>query len=121
MAIFSIAGGQWTLLQTIAYVRMVYSYSSTGTLTSAVEKTFSGKYPCALCKKISMEKKKATKNETALEKSTKKLDLFFASIMRLEAPDVGATSYPSTRDGEYTDPVLEIPERPPAPSSQFPI
>jgi hypothetical protein len=96
---------------------MVYSYSSTGTLTSAVEKTFSGRYPCALCKKISIEKKKAAKNEATTEKSTKKFDLFFTSIMSLKSPDVGFTNYPSTRDGEYTDPVLEIPERPPAVAS----
>ena len=49
--IFS-CGGQWPVLQCIAWVNMVREYSEIVPLAKAVEMTFSGQNPCAICKAI---------------------------------------------------------------------
>ena len=48
-AVFAISGGQWVALQAFAWVRMTMEFSQHGTLSSAISKTFSGKYPCQYC------------------------------------------------------------------------
>ncbi len=113
LAMFSIAGGHWALFQSVAYFRMVYTYSSGGTWSSALEKTLSGKYPCALCKKISLEKKKERNNPSAHEMKTKKGDLFLNSFSILTFLNFRKMNYPSFRESQYTHPLLEIPEPPP--------
>lgn len=113
MAIFSIAGGEWTLFQAIAYGKMIYSYSSESTLQSALEKTFSGKYPCSLCKKISMERKKTANHGSFLQKNTKKWDLFLPLIAVLESPTYTSVCYPAFHHGDYAEPIIEVPKPPP--------
>ena len=49
--VFSL-GLQWTLLQSVAWVGMIVSYSRGATFTEAVCKTFDGKHPCCMCKAI---------------------------------------------------------------------
>ena len=66
-ALFSLSGGHWALLQSVAWVNMVRTYSSQSSLSSAVEKTFSGKYRCALCKKIEQAKQQEKKNSFVTE------------------------------------------------------
>lgn len=62
LALFSLSGGHWALLQSVAWAKMLQSYSSQGSFSSAVEKTFSGKYRCSLCKKIEQAKQQEKKN-----------------------------------------------------------
>jgi hypothetical protein len=50
-------GLHWALLQSLAWVGMVVSYSQKASLAEAVTKTFDGKHPCALCKAIAKGKK----------------------------------------------------------------
>ncbi|MCO5053617.1 MAG: hypothetical protein M9920_15160 [Verrucomicrobiae bacterium] len=45
-------GAHWALLQPIAWVGMMISYSRDASFTEAVSKTFDGKHPCALCEVI---------------------------------------------------------------------
>ncbi|MFZ4116176.1 MAG: hypothetical protein ACOYK6_05570 [Chthoniobacterales bacterium] len=73
MALFAIAGGPLLVLQGVAWTGMVQEYSKTETLTSALQKTFSGKYRCSLCKKIAEEKQKEQKTSgiSNAEKSLK--------------------------------------------------
>jgi hypothetical protein len=58
-------GGQWTVLQCVAWANMIREYSEMVPVTQAVEMTFSGKYPCAICKEIA-EKKEAENAKVAL-------------------------------------------------------
>jgi hypothetical protein len=46
------SGGQWTVLQCLAWANMIREYSQVVPLGQAVTMTFSGKYPCAMCKAI---------------------------------------------------------------------
>ncbi len=52
LAVFLSVGGHWAVLQSIAWARMFADFSRTESFTSAVEKTFDGRHPCAMCVKI---------------------------------------------------------------------
>jgi len=72
IALFSLSGGHWALLQGIAWSRMIQTYATQGSFQSAVQKTFDGRHRCSLCKKIEQakqqEKKKSFVNETFKKK-----------------------------------------------------
>jgi hypothetical protein len=53
--IFS-SGGQWTALQCLAWANMIREYSHMVPLAEAVRMTFSGEYPCPICKAIAAKK-----------------------------------------------------------------
>jgi len=61
--IFS-CGGQWPFLQCLAWANMIREYSQMVPLAQAVHMTFSGQYPCAMCKAIA-EKKRSDDNKVA--------------------------------------------------------
>ena len=113
LAIFSMIAGQWTLFQAIAYGKMIYSYSSHSSVKVAIEKTFSGKYPCPLCKKISIERKKTTMHDPSFEKNTKKWDLILPLVSILEDPHCTSVHYPAFHNSVYADPIIEVPTPPP--------
>ena len=64
MALLSSMGGNWLMLQSIAWTNMLWSYThtsspaSTVTVKNAVKMTFDGKHPCNICKKIVKAKTK---------------------------------------------------------------
>ncbi len=59
LAMFFIAGGHWTALQTVAWAEMLHDYSQhSGSLAVAVEQTFDGQHPCELCRDIQAGKSK---------------------------------------------------------------
>ncbi len=46
-------GGQWMVLQGVAWLGMAVSYSvESGSVTTGLSKTFDGDHPCALCKAV---------------------------------------------------------------------
>ena len=53
LTLFIIVGGPWTVLQTIAWAKMVVDYSRDNPVSEAISKTFDGNHPCGMCKKIS--------------------------------------------------------------------
>jgi hypothetical protein len=57
-------GGQWPILQCVAWANMIREYSQVVPLTQAVQMTFSGQYPCTLCKVIA-EKKQSENDRIA--------------------------------------------------------
>ncbi len=69
--IFS-SGGEWAVLQCVAWVNMIREYSEMVPLSQAVEMTFSGEYPCALCKVIA-EKKQSENSRIAVLVKPEKL------------------------------------------------
>jgi hypothetical protein len=57
LALFSIAGGPWAVVQSVAWVEMLRDYTQrTGSLTVAVQQTFDGQHPCELCRQIQTAK-----------------------------------------------------------------
>lgn len=52
LAMFSIVGGHWTVLQAVAWGQMLRDFSRDTTLTEAIARTFDGEHPCDLCKSV---------------------------------------------------------------------
>jgi hypothetical protein len=77
LAMFSIAGGHWAVLQTVAWTGMVVVYSKDSSLAAALTKTFSGKAPCKMCCAIEAGKQKESRLPATV-KADKKLDKFLA-------------------------------------------
>ena len=114
LALFLVAGGHWAMLQGVAWATMVRDFSKTGSLTEAVEKTFDGKHPCAMCKKLSNARASEEKAPVTV-KVDKKAEVFVASA-RSESP------MPLARPIAYGPaPFVVMPERFFAPPVPVPI
>jgi hypothetical protein len=83
-ALFFAIGGHWAVLQTVAWASMIVEYSHEGAVTTAVEKTFDGRHPCAICKAIQTRQQSEKKHE-ALQ-LVKKIELFDQQVAELVFP-----------------------------------
>ena len=112
-ALFLSAGGHLALLQGVAWATMVRDFSRTGSVTSAVEKTFDGKHPCPLCKKIASARAHEEKAPLTV-KAEKKAELFVSTSSEIvPQPSVGIFVYPPL-------PCVNVPEHPSAPPVPVP-
>jgi hypothetical protein len=66
-------GGQWYVLQSVAWIKMIHDYSEVVPFTTAVGMTFSGDYPCAICKAIADKQQSQDEKVCSFEKFEKKL------------------------------------------------
>jgi hypothetical protein len=106
--IFS-CGGQWYALQCVAWINMIHDYSQMVPFTEAVSMTFSGKYPCAICKALAEKKQSENEKIASVEKYAKK---FFAPVVDdVAAPSVAAIHYPDFLNALQTR--AEAPPSPP--------
>lgn len=98
LAMFSIAGGHWAVLQTVAWTGMALTYSQGSSLAAALTKTFSGKAPCKMCCAIEAEKQKESRLPATV-KADKKIDKFLARSDRaVPLPPEGIFSHPPVLD-----------------------
>ena len=101
------------MLQGIAWVNMVREYSEVVPLTEAVSMTFSGQYPCELCK-IVAEKKGSENDKVAILFQHEKKQLSFG--FQLKAPVIEL----SEQDFIVGSPFLQTrTEAPPTPPPRF--
>jgi len=106
--IFS-CGGQWYALQCVAWINMIHDYSQMVPFTEAVGMTFSGKYPCAMCKALAEKKQQQNDKIASVDKDAKK---FFARATdEVESPLATALHYPDFRNALQTR--AEAPPSPP--------
>lgn len=69
LALFSIAGGHWAVLQSVAWAEMLHDYTQrTDSVVVAVEQTFDGRHPCDLCREIVSAKAKEHRESPAAPK-----------------------------------------------------
>jgi hypothetical protein len=66
LAVLLASGGHWAVLQSIAWAGMLIDYSRTDSLAGAVSKTFDGKHPCPLCRKIQEGRKQEPRTPPVL-------------------------------------------------------
>jgi hypothetical protein len=86
-------GLHWPILQSVAWMGMLVSYSRDVGVQEAITRTFDGKHPCKLCNLVAEGKKAEKKNPT--DTSLKKLDLAcVAETARFVHPDVSAPLTP---------------------------
>ncbi len=105
--IFS-CGGQWSALQCLAWVNMIHEYSQMVPLSEAVSMTFSGKYPCAMCKAIAEKKQSENSKALAIDKYAKKF--FSPDSIEAAGPQTAQLHYP-----DFTRSLLTRAEVPPSP------
>ena len=67
-------GAHWVFLQSVAWVGMTVDFSRTEALGAALQKTFDGRHPCPLCKRVDEGRKAERKTE--MQNVQTKLDLF---------------------------------------------
>lgn len=80
LVVFSLVlmiGGHWALLQSAAWIRMAAKFSEKDTVSVALEKTFSGKFPCKLCKMVKAGKE--TERKQDLQKLEAKFEFTLVS------------------------------------------
>lgn len=97
LAMFSVAGGHWAVLQGVAWSQMLWQYSKdTGSLVIGAKKTFSGDYPCDMCRKV-VEGQKKEEQAPATFKADKKAEGFVVAATEILPLHAHARfSYPST-------------------------
>ncbi len=111
LAIFMLLGGHWATLQAVAWSKMVVDYSrDAGSLSTGIEKTFSGKYPCAMCKKIAEAKQQEQQKPTIANAETKIAGVV-APRYCVQLPAVRRYAYPPISDSLF----LSRSDRPPTP------
>jgi hypothetical protein len=103
------------VLQTVAWAQMLRGYSKSAPIAEAIERTFSGDYPCTMCIKITKEQQEEQK-APATVKLDKKAELYLLSARDwLRKPESKDFSYfPS---GEIA--VAKRSEAPPVPIPIF--
>jgi hypothetical protein len=113
-ALFLSAGGHLALLQGVAWATMIKDFSRSGSVTIAVQKTFDGKHPCAMCKKIAAQRSHDEKTPATV-KAEKKAEVFIAlGTAIVPLPIVRCFAYPP-------HPFVNLPEHPSAPPVPVPI
>jgi len=105
MALFSLSGGHWALLQSVAWGRMIQAYSTQGSFQSAVQKTFDGKHRCSLCKKIEQAKQQEKKNSFVNE-TFKKKEGILGSSFSLLALFPNSFHFSSMKKSFYDGPIM---------------
>jgi hypothetical protein len=111
VAIFMLLGGHWVTLQAVAWSKMVVDYSrDAGSFSSGIKKTFSGKYPCAMCKEIAEAKQKEQQKPTIANAETKIFGIVALGYC-VQRPAVRRCAYPPISDFLF----LSRSDRPPTP------
>ncbi len=106
-------GGHLAVLQTVAWSRMLVDFSTTDSLTLAVEKTFDGAHPCPLCKVVKQTREKE-ENDAPLVKSELKWNVSLPAGVTVPAPRFTDLVFPvSGYSGSFARVYLAVPVQPP--------
>lgn len=63
VALLSAVGGQWAIMQSVAWATMLASNARTECLSTAIAKTFDGHHPCPICLQIAKSRQSEKKSE----------------------------------------------------------
>jgi len=111
-AMFSVIGGQWAVLQTVAWTGMIIENAQKSPLSTAIRDTFNGEKPCNLCHVVKEGREQERKLPAAL--NLKKFEVWLVSSQQVPAPRESEQSYPPLID-------LLAPFRSYSPPSPVPI
>ena len=79
LALASSIGLQWGVLQTLAWVGMVVTYSQQSSFPEALAKTFDGDHPCKLCKQVA--KGRQSGKPVGLQSDGKKFEFSYTYLI----------------------------------------
>lgn len=77
-------GGHLALLQTVAWGKMMMDFAHQVSFSEAVDKTFDGAHPCALCKVV--KKSKSESEKKLLLKSEMKMEVALPAPVKVPFP-----------------------------------
>lgn len=86
------SGAHFVVLQSVAWATMLVEYSQEASLAEAVEKTFDGAHPCALCLNIQSADKQQKQQQTA--RPMPDLKGILAPVLRVAAPTFVFAEWP---------------------------
>lgn len=78
VAALTATGTHWLALQSVAWTAMLAENLESHSWHEAVQRTFDGKHPCCLCKKIAAAKRSEKKSDAQFE--LKKFDYSYSSF-----------------------------------------
>jgi len=107
-------GGQWYALQCVAWIKMLHDYSQMVPFTEAVGMTFSGQYPCAICKAIAEKKQQENDKICTVDKYEKK----FVSSVAVAVPRPQASTF---QYADYRNFLRTRTEPPPTPPPRLAV
>jgi len=110
-AIFSIGGGKWATLQSVAWTKMLYDYSSAGSFVEALTKTFDGLHPCNLCETIQQGQSEEKSQTAVLSNESKSGSYAVSPCSTIPLPRWCSFSYPWPA-GLFADGLVAGPPRP---------
>jgi hypothetical protein len=93
LAAVQMLGGHWAALQTAAWIGMVANFAQSAPLGTAIEKTFDGEHPCALCAVV--KKGQAEEQKQEAMKQVLKMEAVLAPIVAVPAPRHVPWNFPS--------------------------
>jgi hypothetical protein len=67
LMLLALTGGQWAVLQSVAWAGMLASRLRTQRLPDAITTTFDGQHPCPLCKVVQTGRKNESKPEAVIK------------------------------------------------------
>jgi hypothetical protein len=112
LALLGATGAHWAVLQSVAWASMLADNARVAPLSTALEKTFDGKHPCALCKKIAEGRQSEKKSDVQTE--LKKLDFLNQQLaFMLNSPAHFILT------GQSNDLALSLSQTPPVPPPRF--
>jgi hypothetical protein len=77
-------GGHLAMLQAVAWSNMLADFTARGSFTEAVNKTFDGQHPCAMCKAV--KKSKSEDDKKPLLKSEMKMEVALPVPVKVPFP-----------------------------------
>jgi hypothetical protein len=100
-ASFSLAGGHWMVMQTVAWAQMLRDYSKSAPMAQAIQRTFSGAAPCSMCRMIVKGQQKEGRAPATL-KLDKKAEVFPLSARdQLRKPECKDFCYPPSGEAVF--------------------
>src|SRR5271157_4336707 len=84
LALTCSVGLHWCFLQSFAWTTMLVDNLTTSSFSLALQRTFDGKHPCALCKTIAQGRKSEKKSDTLL--SLKKFEALNQAVAIVVSP-----------------------------------
>jgi hypothetical protein len=114
LAILLASGGHWMALQSIAWARMLLEYSRTDSLVAAMEKTFDGRHPCCMCRRIQEARRQEQRQKPPLLKWEKQRELWLeARRVSVPLPPVPGRHATAFVADVHSDFVITPPKPPP--------
>ena len=111
-ALFVSMGGHLLIFQTIAWGNMLADFSSKGSFSEAMDKTFDGEHPCPLCKAV--KKSKGEEDKKPLLKSEMKMEMALPVPVKVPLPRSTEVAFSVTGySGTFTDVYLGVRMQPP--------